>query len=146
VAPVGRRLLTGRPAVHAIATQLVVRRPARLAYAVLAVALLACAVVVIVVLGASWWQAAAFGLAPDLAVLYGIAPGLAGGQLHPRAVRLHNAVHRFWGPLALALVAIVAGLPLGYLAGALGWAVHVAFDRAIGLRLRSPDGFQRDPA
>jgi Domain of unknown function (DUF4260) len=142
VAPVGRRLLTGRPAVHAIATQLVVRRPARLAYAVLAVALLACAVVVIVVLGASWWQAAAFGLAPDLAVLYGIARG----QLHLRAVRLHNAVHRFWGPLALALVAIVAGLPLGYLAGALGWAVHVAFDRAIGLRLRSPDGFQRDPA
>jgi hypothetical protein len=23
------------------------------------------------------------------------------------------------------------------------WAFHVAFDRAIGLRLRSPDGFQR---
>ena len=43
----------------------------------------------------SWWQAVAFGLGPDLAVLYGIAPGLARGQLHPRAVPLYNALHRF---------------------------------------------------
>lgn len=43
----------------------------------------------------------AFALAPDLAVLYGIAPGLARGQLHPRAVPIYNALHQFWGPLAL---------------------------------------------
>jgi hypothetical protein len=59
-------------------------------------------------------------------------------------VPLHNALHRFWGPLGLLTVTIAAGLPRAWLAGALAWAFHVAFDRAIGLRLRSPDGFQRD--
>jgi hypothetical protein len=41
------------------------------------------------------------------------------------------------------LSVLAAGLPLGYVAASLGWASHVAFDRAIGLRLRAPDGFQR---
>jgi hypothetical protein len=130
--------------VNAISAQRLVCRPGRLAYAALAAALLACAIVVIVVWDVSWWQTVAFAVAPDLAVLYGIAPGLARGQLHPRAVPLYNALHRFWGPLALALTAVAAGLPVGYLAGALAWAVHVAFDRAIGLRLRTPEGLQRD--
>jgi hypothetical protein len=34
-------------------------------------------------------------------------------------------------------------LPLGYVAGAIAWGVRVAFDRAIGLRPLSADGFQR---
>ena len=127
----------------AIASQLVGRRPGRFAFATLAAALAASAVMVVFVWDAAWWPAVAFALAPDLAVLYGIAPGLARGQLHPRAVPLYNGLHRFWGPLALAVVVLVAGLPLGYLAGALAWAAHVAFDRAIGPRLRAPDGFQR---
>jgi hypothetical protein len=133
--------LVGR--VTAVSSRAIVRRPGRLAYATLAAALLAIAVLLIVVWDAAWWQTVALTLAPDAAVLYGIAPGLARGQLHPRAVPLFNALHRFWGPLALAVAAISAGLPLGYVAGALAWAVHVAFDRAIGLRLRAPDGFQR---
>jgi uncharacterized protein DUF4260 len=120
------------------------RRPGRVAYMAFAAALLASALALIVVWDAAWWQSVAFALAPDLAVLYGIAPGLARGQLHPRAVRLYNALHRCWGPLALAVVALAAGLPLGYVAGALAWGVHVAFDRAIGLRLRSPDGFHEN--
>src|SRR5918994_1109020 len=49
----------------------------------------------------------------------------------------------FWGPLAFGILALAAGLADGYLVGALPWALHVAFDRTIGLRLRSPDGFQR---
>jgi Domain of unknown function (DUF4260) len=69
--------------------------------------------------------------------------GFARGQLHPRAVPLYNALHGFWGPLALAVTVLAAGLPLGYVAGALAWGGHVAFDRALGLRLRAPDGFQR---
>jgi hypothetical protein len=120
-----------------------VRPPGRLAYAGMAAALLASAVALIVVGNAAWWQTVAFALGPDLAVLYGIAPGLARGQLHPRAVSLCNALHRFWGPLALAIAALAAGLPLGYVAGAIAWSLHVAFDRAIGLQPRSPDGFQR---
>lgn len=119
------------------------RPPGRAAYAGLAAVLLASAVALIVVWDAAWWQTVAFAVAPDLAVLYGIAPGLAREQLHPRSVYLYNALHRFWGPLALALAALAAGLPLGYLAGAIGWGSHVAFDRAIGLRPRSRDGFQR---
>jgi hypothetical protein len=67
------------------------------AYAGLGAALLASAVALIVVLDAAWWQTVAFALGPDLAVLYGIAPGLARGQLHPRAVWLYNTLHRFWG-------------------------------------------------
>jgi hypothetical protein len=109
----------------------------------LAAASLASALALIVFWDAAWWQTVAFAVAPDLAVLYGIARGLARRQLHPRAVRLYNVLHSFWAPPALAVVAVATGLPLGYVAGALAWALHVAFDRAIGLRLRSPDGFQR---
>jgi hypothetical protein len=121
----------------------VVRHPSRIAYGALAAALLTTILALLVDSNAEWWPAVAFALGPDLAVLYGIAPGLAHGQLHPRAVPLHNALHRFWGPLTLLVVATSAGLPVGWVAGALAWAFHVAFDRAIGLRLRSPDGFQR---
>jgi Domain of unknown function (DUF4260) len=128
----------------AISVRAMVRQHGRFAYAALAAALLAVALLLIVVWDAAWWQAVAFALAPDAAVLYGIAPGLARGQLHPRAVPLYNALHRYWGPLVLAVVALAAGLPLGYVAGGLAWGGHVAFDRAIGLRLRATDGFQRD--
>ena len=65
-----------------------IRRPGRLSYAALAAVGLGIAIVLIVVWDAAWWQTVAFALAPDLAVLYGIAPGLARGQLHPRAVPL----------------------------------------------------------
>jgi hypothetical protein len=41
------------------------------------------------------------------------------------------------------IAALAAGLPLAYLAGPTAWGLHVACDRAIGLRPRSPDGFQR---
>ena len=115
----------------------------RLVYGVLAVALVGGILALLIGSDAAWWPAVALALGPDVAVLYGIAPGLGPGQLHPRAVPLHNALHRFWGPLALIIVTVAAGLPRAWLAAALAWAFHVAFDRAIGLRLRSPDGFQR---
>jgi Domain of unknown function (DUF4260) len=129
-----------------IPTRLLAREPGRVAYAALAAACFAGAVVLLVVWDAAWWPTLAFALGPDIAVLFGIAPGLAHGQLHPRAVPLYNALHRFWGPLALALAALAAGLPLGDFAGTLAWAGHVAFDRAVGLGLRTPDGFQRGDA
>ena len=119
------------------------RRSARVAYGVLSVAMLASVLALLIGSDAAWWPAVAFALAPDLAVVYGIAPGLARGQLHPRAVALHNALHRFYGPIGLVIVMVAAGLLRAWIAGGLAWGFHVAFDRAIGLRLRSPDGFQR---
>lgn len=119
------------------------RRRARVMYGILAAALLVTILRLLIGSGVDWWPAVAFAVGPDLAVLYGIAPGQARGQLHPRAVPLHNALHRFWGPLALIIVVVAAGLPRSWLAAGLAWAFHVALDRAIGLRLRSPDGFQR---
>jgi hypothetical protein len=105
--------------------------PIRLAYAALAALLLGA----IVLHGtADWWQLAVFGVAPDIALFYGIGTGLQRGQLHPRAVPLYNLLHRYWLPLGLAFF-----LP----AAALAWALHISIDRAVGYGLRSRDGFQR---
>ena len=89
-----------------------------------------------------WWQFFAFGAMPDIALLAGVGTGLAKGQLHQRAVPLYNALHRFAGPLAMAIAA-VAFLPQGFFVGALAWGLHIAIDRVAGYGLRTPDGFQR---
>jgi hypothetical protein len=115
----------------------------RLAYGLLSIVLLGLIVYELAANGGGWWQLAAFGLGPDLALLLGAGRGLARGQLHPRAVLLYNALHRFWGPLGLVVVALAAGLPAGYLVGALAWALHIAVDRTVGYGLRTHDGFQR---
>jgi hypothetical protein len=89
------------------------------------------------------WQAAGFGLGPDLALLLGAGAGLVRGQLHPRAVPAYNAVHRIWGPAVLGAAAASGALPAAWLAGALAWGLHVAVDRTCGYGLRTRDGFQR---
>jgi hypothetical protein len=115
----------------------------RALYGLLALALLATIAVVIVRHDTGWWQLAAFGLGPDLALLLGAGRGLERGQLHPRAVPVYNALHRFWGPLALGALAALGVVSTGFLVGALAWAFHVALDRAVGYGLRTRDGFQR---
>jgi hypothetical protein len=115
----------------------------RLAYSILAVALAAAAVYEAVKHGTGYWQLGVFAIAPDVTLLFGAGPGLEKGQLHPRAVPAYNAVHRFWGPVALAVVAAFGLIPLGYLVGALAWGFHVALDRAVGYGLRTRDGHQR---
>jgi len=115
----------------------------RLAYAAFAAVLLAAIVLEAARHGTGYWQAALFGLAPDLALFYGASAGLAKGQLHPRAVRAYNLAHRFWGPVGLALLASFDLVPLGFLVGALAWAFHIALDRSLGYGLRTRDGFQR---
>jgi len=114
----------------------------RVAYGLLAATIVA-AIVFDLARNGGYWQLAAFAMAPDLALLLGAGSGLVKGQLHPRAVGSYNLVHRFWGPLALGALALVSAIPAGFLAGALAWAFHIAFDRAIGYGLRTRDGFQR---
>lgn len=84
----------------------------------------------------------AFALAPDIALLIGIAPVLARGQLHPRAVPIYNVLHTFVGPL-LAVAALL-GLGLPWLAGALAWGAHIAVDRCLGFGFRTRAGFIRE--
>ncbi len=114
-----------------------------MAYGLVAAALIATTLTLLIGSDSDWRPAVVFALAPDLGVLYGIAPGLGRAQLHPRAVPLHNALHRFSAPLALISVTAAAGSSRASLVAGLAWAFHVAFDRAIGLQLRAPDGFQR---
>lgn len=93
--------------------------------------------------GASIVPLIALAIAPDLPLLLGAAPGLARGQIHPRAVPLYNAVHRFWVPLALIAVAVLALRSPSWIVAGLGWLAHIAFDRSSGFGLRSREGFQR---
>jgi hypothetical protein len=118
-------------------------RPKRAAYAAATTLLTAAVVFELAKHGTGGWQVAAFGLGPDLALLFGAGSGLAQGQLHSRAVPMYNFAHRFWGPLALATAASFDLLPLGFFVGALAWGAHIALDRALGYGLRTDDGFQR---
>jgi hypothetical protein len=119
------------------------RFPARLAYGLLALFLGAALAATLVTQGGGGWYVLGFALAPDLALLVGIAPGLARGQLHPRAVPLYNALHHFAGPLLLGVAALVwFGVP--WLVAALAWALHIAIDRAVGYGPRTPQGLRRD--
>jgi hypothetical protein len=123
-----------------------VRSPSRpILYAVLAVALAACVWYALTRLGVGGGHALFFALAPDLAFVFGVAPGLARGQLHPRAVPLYNALHSLVGPLALAAAAglNIFGLDPVWCVGALAWAAHIATDRALGFGPRTAAGFQR---
>jgi hypothetical protein len=119
------------------------RLAGRLVYAALALSLLAAIVLEVGRHGTGYWQLAAFGLGPDVALFLGAAAGLAKGQLHPRAVPLYNLLHRYWLAFALAALASFGLVPLGFLVGALAWAFHISLDRAVGYGLRTRDGFQR---
>ena len=56
--------------------------------------------------GGTTWAALAFVFLPDLALIFGAGSGLERGQLHPRAVRLYNALHSFVVPIALVIAGI----------------------------------------
>jgi hypothetical protein len=114
-----------------------------MAYITLAGLLLVSVVFEVTKHATGYWQGVAFGLGPDLALLYGAGHQLARGQLHPRAVRFYNTLHRFWGPLALGILASIDVVSLEYFIGALAWALHIALDRSLGYGLRTRDGFQR---
>jgi hypothetical protein len=114
----------------------------RAAYGMAAMLLLAAAMIEIFTNDAGWWQFFALGFGPDIALFAGISSSLEKGQLHPRAVPLYNALHSFRWPALLAVAAVI-WLPLGWLAGALAWGLHIALDRSIGYGPRTHDGFQQ---
>jgi hypothetical protein len=119
------------------------RLGARIAYAALALSLLVAIVLEIGRHDTGYWQLVAFGVGPDLALLFGAAAGLEKGQLHPRAVPLYNLLHRYRLAVVLAVLAAFGVVPPGFFVGALVWALHISFDRAVGYGLRTRDGFQR---
>jgi hypothetical protein len=114
----------------------------KLAYAGLGIVATALAITVIVTYHSSWWPLVVFAILPDVSFLFGMSSGLARGQLHPRAVPIYNALHRYWAPGALIGVTFILQSP-EYLAAGLAWWAHISFDRALGFGLRSREGFQR---
>src|SRR4051812_35878957 len=110
-------------------------RPAhirRVAYLALALLIVVSIVLEVVRHRTGYWQLGAFGLGPDVALLLGVGAGLARGQIHPRAVPLYNALHRFWAPVILLAVACAGVVGVAYLVGALVWCFHISFDRTVG--------------
>lgn len=94
------------------------------------------------------WPFLVLVLLPDVALVYGMAPGLEKGQLHPRAVRLYNWLHHPGLGLSLAVIgtalAVVGARAVGIAlvcAGA-GWLTHVFADWCLGFGPRDAAGFQ----
>lgn len=100
------------------------------------------AIAVVVTQHATWWPLVVFAIAPDLSFLAGMSGGLQRGQLHPRAVPIYNAVHRYWAPVVLVVIAFFVQSP-AWIAAGLAWIAHISFDRSLGFGLRTAEGFQR---
>ena len=96
-------------------------------------ALLVIAVALYARTGTSWWLFAVLVLAPDLS----FAGYLAGPKVGAAA---YNALHTTIGPVALALVGVLAPSPLA-VAIALIWLAHVGADRLLGYGLKYDAGF-----
>jgi CubicO group peptidase (beta-lactamase class C family) len=79
----------------------------------------------------SWLLFALLFLAPDLSFLGYLAGPRAGAVAY-------NALHSYVGPLFLAVVLLLAGLPQ---AVPLVWAAHIGFDRVLGFGLKYPTAF-----
>ena len=96
-------------------------------------ALLVIAVVLYARTGTSWWLFTALVLAPDLSFV----GYLAGPRVGAAA---YNAAHTTVGPIALALVGVLAPSPPA-VAIALIWLAHVGADRLLGYGLKYDAGF-----
>jgi hypothetical protein len=83
--------------------------------------------------GAGWPLFAWLILVPDLSILGYLAGPRAGAVSY-------NAVHSYVAPLALGLVAGMAGQSEAY-AWLLIWTAHIGFDRFVGYGLKYPAAF-----
>lgn len=100
-------------------------RVPKVLYAALGLVAAAVTIAPIVWRHTTWWQTAVFAIAPDISLLAGRSSGLQRGQLHPRAVPFYNAVHRFWAPIALVVVAALLQQS-AWVAAGLAWIAHIA--------------------
>jgi hypothetical protein len=114
----------------------------RIAYAALGLSAAALAIWVAVRQHSGGWLVVIFTIAPDLSFLAGMGSGLQRSQLHPRAVPIYNAVHRFWIPALTVAIGLLIWSP-NWLAAGLAWTAHIGIDRSLGFGLRTPEGFQR---
>jgi len=117
----------------------------RLAYGCVGFVFAGLGIWVVVTQHAPWWPLLVFALAPDVTMLFGFRAGLQRGQLDPRAVPAYNAVHRYWAPVVLVVVAFVLHFD-AWVAAGLAWCAHISFDRSLGFGLRTREGFQRERA
>ena len=115
----------------------------RAIYLALGAGLTAFAFIEMIRFGGTTWFALLFAILPDVALIYGAAPGLETGRLHPRAVRFYNVMHSFLIPVALMIVGLWL-TPFVFVAG-VTWAAHIAWDRGLGYGLRTRAGYQRTP-
>ena len=97
-------------------------------------AIAAAIVVATVTLDYAWWWLLALFLVFDLSAL-GYAANTRVGAF------FYNAVHSYWAPAVLGVIALVSDVRWAGLV-ALAWAFHVAVDRAIGYGLKHADSFQ----
>lgn len=88
-----------------------------------------------------------FLVVPDLSMIGRHPTELQKGQFSAAVTKRYNLAHNFWIPVALMALSFVPWpelwLPTGlevFLAG-LGWAAHIAIDRALGFGRRGPDGW-----
>lgn len=96
----------------------------------------------LVAVPSAWPWALALIVAPDIPLLAGMGHDGVPGRLRPAAVPAYNALHMYWGPVLLAVAAVVAvGAPAT--AAALAWTLHIGVDRALGFGLRTRAGDQR---
>jgi hypothetical protein len=99
-----------------------------------AAAILAVTLVAYHDLQASWLLFAVLFLTPDLFMLGYLANPRVGSALY-------NLAHTLWLPLPLALYAWNAERTL-FMAVALIWIAHIAFDRVLGYGLKYPTHFK----
>jgi hypothetical protein len=95
--------------------------------------LLAVSVALYAQLQGGWGRFAALFLVPDLSMM--------GYLFGPRSGALfYNAGHSTLGPLLLAMLGLLSGLP-AVLPYALIWTAHIGFDRALGYGLKYGTAF-----
>lgn len=83
----------------------------------------------------SWWMFLIGLLLPDLSMLGYLAGPVIGAAMY-------NAAHTTVGPILLAIIGFVLGLPLVLDAAAI-WFAHIGLDRALGFGLKHRTGFRQ---